>query len=85
MNLLLLLGAICVGYKLIAGRWPWEKKPTTRQQAVIRARQLLGLEAGAGREEILAAHKRLVAMVHPDRGGTNDQVQIGRASCRERV
>ncbi|MCL6249856.1 J domain-containing protein [Altererythrobacter sp. KTW20L] len=80
MKLVVLAGAICVGYKLITGRWPWEKKLTTRQQAVFRARQLLGVEAQAGREEILAAHKRLVAMVHPDRGGTNDQVHEANAA-----
>jgi DnaJ homolog subfamily C member 19 len=80
VRLLLLAGAICVGYKLFLGRWPWEKKLTTRQQAVFRARQLLGIEASAGREDILAAHKRLVAMVHPDRGGTNDQVHEANAA-----
>ncbi|HSG54058.1 MAG TPA: J domain-containing protein [Paracoccaceae bacterium] len=80
VRLLLLAGAICVGYKMFTGRWPWEKKLTTRQQAVFRARQLLGVEAGVGREDILAAHKRLVAMVHPDRGGTNDQVHEANAA-----
>ena len=35
-----------------------------------RARRLLGLNAGASREEIIAAHRRLVAKVHPDAGGS---------------
>lgn len=35
-----------------------------------RARRLLGVGAGASREEILAAHRRLVAKVHPDAGGS---------------
>lgn len=35
-----------------------------------KARRLLGVSAGASREEILAAHRRLVAKVHPDAGGS---------------
>jgi DnaJ homolog subfamily C member 19 len=35
-----------------------------------RARRLLGISASAGREEILAAHRRLVSKVHPDAGGS---------------
>ena len=46
----------------------------TRDQALFNARKLLRVEDGASREQILAAHKRLVAMVHPDKGGTNKQV-----------
>ena len=34
------------------------------------ALQILGLEAGASREEIITAHRRLIAKVHPDRGGS---------------
>lgn len=32
---------------------------------------VLGLEAGAGPAAVRAAHRRLVQMVHPDRGGSN--------------
>lgn len=70
----LLIGVLLLGYRWAMGRWPWEKAVSTREQAVFRARRLLGVEAGANRTEILAAHKRLVAMVHPDRGGSNRQV-----------
>ena len=35
------------------------------------AYQILGLKAGASREEILAAHKRLMQKAHPDRGGSD--------------
>jgi hypothetical protein len=71
--------AVCA-WKLIAGRWPWEPKTGTRAQAVFRARKLLGVSAAASREEILTAHKRLVTMVHPDRGGSNGQVHEANAA-----
>ncbi len=35
-----------------------------------RARKLLGVGPAASRDEILAAHRRLVARVHPDAGGS---------------
>lgn len=38
----------------------------------IEARQLLGVGLNADAEEINAAHRRLIAQVHPDRGGTAD-------------
>jgi hypothetical protein len=36
----------------------------------IEARQLLGVGLNADPEEINAAHRRLIAQVHPDKGGT---------------
>ena len=69
-----------LAWKVFTGRWPWEPKVATRAQAVFRARKLLGVSAAASRDEILAAHKRLVAMVHPDRGGTDGQVHEANAA-----
>ena len=69
-----------MAWKLVTGRWPWERKTSTRAQAVFRARKLLGVSAAASREEILTAHKRLVTMVHPDRGGTGGQVHEANAA-----
>ena len=69
-----------LGWKLVTGRWPWEPKRSTRAQAVSRARKLLGVSAAASRDDIAAAHKRLVAMVHPDRGGTDGQVHEANAA-----
>jgi len=67
-------------WKMASGRWPWEPKVSTRAQAVFRARKLLGVRAGADRAEIIEAHKRLLALVHPDRGGTNEQVHEAQAA-----
>jgi DnaJ-class molecular chaperone len=38
----------------------------TRQEAL----QVLGLEDGAGKDEIKAAYHRLMAGLHPDHGGS---------------
>lgn len=79
-RLLFIVGVIVVLYKMITGRWPWQPKVSTRNQAVIRARRLLGVTERASREEILVAHRRLVTMVHPDKGGTNQQVHEANAA-----
>ena len=56
--------------RYLAGHWPWQiwaswNRPAPGDQA----RRLLGVDRRAGRAEILEAHKRLIAQVHPDRGG----------------
>ena len=74
------LVALLIGLSFLCrwalGKWPWEylKSPSTRSQAIFKARKLLALDARASHEEIRKAHKRLVAMVHPDKGGSNAQV-----------
>jgi len=75
-RLLILIIIACVAVKMIFGRWPWDylRGPSTRSQALFRARKLLGVRANANHGEIMEAHRRLIAMVHPDRGGSNDQV-----------
>jgi len=80
MKFILLIAIGCFVWRMVTGRWPWEPKVTTRAQAVFRARKLLGVTAAASREEILTAHRRLVAMVHPDRGGSNGQVHEANAA-----
>ena len=80
IKLLLLAAVVVLGFKLVMRRWPWEPKVSTRAQAVFRARKLLGVSAAASREDVLTAHKRLVTIVHPDRGGTNAQVHEANAA-----
>ena len=82
IRLLFIAAVISIGCRWALGKWPWEylaAKPT-RDQAVFRARKLLAVREGATRSEILEAHKRLIAMVHPDRGGTNGQVHEANAA-----
>ena len=64
------LGLIALGG---AGWWFWFRRgggagAMTRADA----RRLLDVPAGATPEEIRAAHRRLVARVHPDVGGSAD-------------
>ena len=80
IRLLIFVAIGALTWKLVTGRWPWERNLSTRAQAVSRARKLLGVAATASREDILAAHRRLVAMVHPDRGGTDGQVHEANAA-----
>jgi len=64
------------------GKWPWDffGAASSRDKALARARTLLNVAPGAGREEIIAAHRRLTALVHPDRGGTNSDMQAANAA-----
>lgn len=82
MKILLIIVALCVFCRWAIGKWPWEllRSTPTRSQAVFRARKLLGVEAGAGREEIIAAHRRLTTLVHPDKGGSNAAMQEANAA-----
>ncbi len=75
MKILWLLVLAVLACKLFFRRWPWEwAAVSARNEAQARARALLGVSSGATREEVIEAHRRLVAMVHPDRGGTGEQV-----------
>ena len=82
IRLLIIALILSLGVKLVFGRWPWEylRGRTTRQQAVFKARKLLAVKSNASHKDIMEAHKRLIAMVHPDRGGTNEQVHEANAA-----
>lgn len=79
---LILIAALCVFCRWAFGKWPWDylRPASTRYQAQFRARKLLGIEAGASRDEVIAAHRRMTALVHPDRGGTTAAMQEANAA-----
>lgn len=45
--------------------------PASSDMTVKEALAVLGLSAGASREEIVDAHRRLIQRMHPDRGGSD--------------
>ena len=67
MGKLLLL----VAFVLVA-LWWWQSSARPRRPAMpaAEARRLLGVEEGASLADIRAAHRRLIARVHPDAGGS---------------
>ena len=82
VRLLFFAVVISIGCKVALGKWPWDflRSPPSRSQALFRARKLLAVRQGAGRDEIIDAHRRLLAVVHPDKGGTNSQVHEANAA-----
>ena len=67
--------------RVLTRRWPWEFWVISeRSQAEAQARALLGVDRAARREAIIEAHRRLIAQVHPDRGGSNDAVHAANAA-----
>ncbi|GJL91063.1 DnaJ domain-containing protein [Hyphococcus sp.] len=46
-------------------------QPTSKLMSEDEALSVLGLEAGADAEQIRAAHRKLIAQLHPDKGGTD--------------
>ncbi len=82
LRALVLIAAVCIFCRWAFGKWPWDflRPAPTRSQAIFRARKLLGVAAGAERDEIIAAHRRLTALVHPDKGGTTAAMQEANAA-----
>jgi DnaJ homolog subfamily C member 19 len=75
MKFLMLIALGVLAWRLLFERWPWEpRRVPTRSAAQAHARALLGVGSAASREQIIDAHRRLVAQVHPDKGGTNELV-----------
>lgn len=68
------MGKILVAVALIALAILWWRGRTRRLSAMApdEARRLLGVGEGASLEDIRAAHRRLIARVHPDTGGSAD-------------
>lgn len=69
----LLIGAAVYFFGRSRKKWP-ASPPTPsrlhRAEEVAKARALLGIAEDADPQTIRAAHRRLIASVHPDRGGT---------------
>jgi len=70
MRLLVLAALVLLAYRLLVGRWPWEKRLSVKERALVKARRLLALSSNPDRAEIIAAHRRKLSVVHPDRGGS---------------
>lgn len=82
VKLLFFAIAISVFCRWALGKWPWDylRPVPTRSQAIFRARKLLAVRDSASREEIIEAHRRLLTLVHPDKGGSNSQVHEANAA-----
>ena len=55
---------------LVVAWWRGNQQRRRVTMPLSEARELLGLSADAGAEEIREAHRRIIARVHPDAGGT---------------
>ena len=82
MSKLLFLGLFaCALCKWATGQWPWQMlQKSERSQKEALARGLLGVDRSASRTDIADAHRRLLARVHPDRGGSNEAVHAATAA-----
>ena len=74
---LLTTGKLLIGATLMAGALLWAAHRRRQlapplQMPIEDARRLLGVSETASLEEIRAAHRRLIARVHPDAGGSAD-------------
>ena len=70
---LLTTGRVLPGSLLIGGALLWaahRRRPRSRPMPVEDARRLLGVSSDASLTEIRMAHRRLIARVHPDAGGS---------------
>ena len=65
----LVLGAGLMAAALLWAAWR-RQRPSVRPMPIEDARRLLGVGEGATLQEIRDAHRRLIARVHPDAGGS---------------
>ena len=70
-----------IACRMFAGRWPWQLFAAgTAAADEAQARAVLGVRRGAGAAEIAEAHRRVIADVHPDRGGSSEKVHEANAA-----
>jgi len=74
---LLTRGKLLIGAGLMAGALLWAAHRRRQLEPPLRlpvedARRLLGVSETASVDDIRAAHRRLIARVHPDAGGSDD-------------
>ena len=80
-KLLVLLVLASIACRMLAGKWPWELfKSATAASDEAQARAVLGVKRDATAADIAEAHRRLIARVHPDRGGTSERVHEANAA-----
>ncbi len=74
MNFLAALAVAYIGWRLWKGwgRSAASAPPPREPEEVAAARALLGVPRDADATAIRAAHRRLVAEAHPDRGGSEE-------------
>jgi len=65
----LILGSALMASALLWAAWR-RSRPSQRPMPAADARRLLGVGEGASLQEIRDAHRRLIAKVHPDAGGS---------------
>jgi ABC-type molybdate transport system substrate-binding protein len=66
MNKIILLGAIAVFFWL----WRAQKATARGDMSITAAARLLEVPLTSDVDTVIAAHKRLIARVHPDAGGS---------------
>jgi len=82
IRLLALAVVLSVACRWIFGKWPWDYLTTqsAAERALARARTTLGVARDASAEDIRAAHRRIVTIIHPDRGGSAADLQEANAA-----
>lgn len=79
MKLLLALLVAYAGWRLwkhgFGRKVTGASKIAPNPQDIETARRTLGVDQGAGEAEIRAAHRRLIALAHPDRGGSAEEAR----------
>jgi hypothetical protein len=81
IKFLVLAALASIACRMLLGRWPWQLFASASASAdEAQARAVLGVRRGASAEEILEAHRRVIADVHPDRGGSVERVHEANAA-----